>query len=59
MKSHAHENQLEAHAVDIERHDVEEYFWYCSCGRCGDTTRSARRARNGGLRHVAAMERGR
>lgn len=45
--------------------------WTCSCGRVGDWTRgdgnaqnggsnhrtSARRARNGGARHVAAMER--
>lgn len=45
------------------------YRWRCSCGeqgrwhatdkQSGSGDRAARRARNGGARHVAAMERGR
>lgn len=47
---------------------VFRYRWRCSCGRCGRWhagshdvgahADAARRARNGGARHVAAMERG-
>ena len=33
-----------------------EYRWACSCGRIGDWKPRARSARNGGARHVAAME---
>lgn len=46
---------------------VYRYRWRCSCGRIGPWKSGAsgsgggpapRRARNGGARHVAAMERG-
>jgi hypothetical protein len=33
------------------------YRWQCSCGRIGPEQIEARRARNGGARHVAAQER--
>jgi hypothetical protein len=33
-----------------------EYRWLCSCGEVGGWVRDARSARNGGARHVAAME---
>lgn len=53
--------------VGVARSDepYDAYYWRCSCGRVGplqgspDEERAARRARNGGARHVAAMERGR
>ena len=53
-----------AQAVDNfgEAYDVAgtRYRWRCSCGRVGGWTLSrVRSARNGGARHVAAMERGR
>lgn len=39
---------------------ASRYRWRCSCGRVGGWTLSrVRAARNGGARHVAAMERGR
>ena len=34
------------------------YRWQCTCREHGEYTRNARAARNGGQRHVAAMERG-
>lgn len=38
----------------------QRYRWRCCCGRIGGWTLSrARSTRNGGARHVAAMERGR
>jgi hypothetical protein len=51
---------LEAHVTDVgvARSDEPDdaYFWRCSCGRMGPLTLNARSARNGGARHVAAME---
>ena len=35
-----------------------QYRWQCSCREHGEYTRNVRSARNGGQRHVAAMERG-
>lgn len=58
---------MQAHVVEIKT-DVEPelgatvHRWHCSCGYVGDWKvgeGAARRARNGGARHVAAMERGR
>jgi len=46
----------------VDRGEVEPggpiHRWRCSCERTGDWKHSARKARNGGTRHVAAMERG-
>ncbi len=58
---------MQAHVITI---DVDQtppwtgappsYRWRCSCDTTGKRwTRDARRARTGGARHVAAMERGR
>lgn len=45
-------------AIGVARSDEPEdaYFWRCSCGRTGPLTLDVRRARNGGERHRAAME---
>jgi len=47
--------------IGVARSDEPDdaYFWRCSCGRTGKLTEDIRRARKGGTRHVAAMERGR
>lgn len=55
--------------TDGEATGMTRYRWRCSCGdfgkqwqtstkESGSTAAAARRARNGGARHVAAMERG-
>lgn len=45
-------------AIGVARSDEPDdaYFWRCSCGRTGPLTLYVRRARNGGQRHQAAME---
>lgn len=45
-------------AIGVARSDEPDdaYFWRCSCGRTGPLTLDVRRARNGGERHRAAME---
>jgi len=35
---------------------VARHRWMCSCRRCGTWQKKVRSARNGGARHVAAME---
>lgn len=51
---------MKAHVISIgvARSDEPDdaYFWRCSCKRVGPLTLDVRRARNGGARHVAAME---
>jgi hypothetical protein len=37
---------------------LPQYYWLCACGRRGASTANTRRARNGGAKHVASMERG-
>jgi hypothetical protein len=46
-------------AVDLGEHAPGGpiHRWRCSCERTGDWKHSARKAREGGARHVAAMER--
>jgi hypothetical protein len=67
------EGLMRAHAVEIDTKQVDRscaahglsYRWRCSCGRIGPwwltkvTAKPERSARNGGARHVAAMERAR
>lgn len=51
-----------AHVMDIEvrPNGVLEYRWICAAGcKPGKWSTSALAARRGGVRHVAAMERGR
>lgn len=60
--------QIQADAATGEPNGVFRYRWFCTCGRVGpwkngdkasgQHATAARRARDGGLRHVAAMERG-
>lgn len=48
-----------SHEIRIETDRREwrlRYYWQCSCGLFGKATNQARSARNGGARHVAAME---
>lgn len=58
---------MQAHVIEIEtlpaysnglRTFPPMHRWRCSCGRAGEETTKPRSARNGGARHVAAMERG-
>jgi hypothetical protein len=64
------ETKLEAHVVEIEAETTAvdnmsytyavsgtRWRWLCSCKDCGLFSASARSARAGGQRHVAAMER--
>jgi len=46
---------LKSHVISIA-YSASFYFWSCSCGRSGPNQIVARRARNGGQRHVRAME---
>lgn len=55
---------MTAHAITIDTLVApvppDRYRWRCSCRRVGKRwTSSIRRARNGGARHVAMLERGR
>lgn len=52
---------IDAHAVEVVTVECPElrYWWHCSCGASGLPKATGRSARNGGARHVAAMERGR
>jgi hypothetical protein len=53
---------LEAHVIALENRGmayVAPHRWICSCGKHGTWRAQIRSARNGGARHVAAMERGR
>lgn len=48
---------MNAHVFETEVYGCCWYRWLCSCGKAGNWNRVARAARNGGQRHVAAMER--
>lgn len=54
---------MTAHAIVIETRttlEATEHRWRCSaCAYVGEWKQSAKSARTGGQRHVAAMERGR
>lgn len=66
MRSHVVDTQTQIEmGPDGQPTGKFRYRWCCSCGdagkrwhQAGGAARAARRARNGGVRHVAAMERG-
>lgn len=57
---------MRAHVVEVEtRIDLDDlaadnrlHRWRCSCGDAGAWTRRARGARDGGIKHQRAAERG-
>lgn len=52
---------LEVHVIGLENRGLghsQPHRWVCSCKRSGRWQQKIRSARTGGVRHVAAMERG-
>jgi hypothetical protein len=61
MRCHITEVQTEGEASGVDRHGrswslPRIYWWRCTCARVGPNKTNELAARNGGRRHVAAME---